>query len=199
MPAAVKWWVRSRGNCRLTSVWEPGTWCLSCIMVMVMKMLLSGISRPVNWGINRVCPNRNNQACILQEEEESQYQMHHKQDDCDTWRWRWWEQGPCPVTYPERYHFPQLAQVTSQLFWTTDALLLLSEEPVFHCPPLIQALKSYSHLQKKWWCRCAISLLWTTTTGDLVALALQLVMDLSNIIPGPGCRARNAELKNEQS
>lgn len=122
-------------------------------MVMVMKMLLCGISRSVNWGINRVCPNRNNQACALLEEKESQYQMHHKQDDCDTWRWPWWEQGPCPVTYPEKYYFPQLPQATSQLWWTTDILLPLSEEPVFHCPPVIQALKSYSHLQKKLWCR----------------------------------------------
>lgn len=53
------------------------------------------ISRSVSWGVNRVCPNRNNQARVLQEEKESQCQMHHKQDDRDTWRWPWWEQGPC--------------------------------------------------------------------------------------------------------
>lgn len=80
-------------SCWLISVWEPGAWYLPCIMAMLIKMLLCGISRPVNWGINRMCPNRNNQACVLQEEKESQYQMHHKQDDCGTWRWPWWEQG----------------------------------------------------------------------------------------------------------
>lgn len=62
-------------------------------MAVLIKVLLCGVSRPVSWGINRVCTNRNNPACVLQEEKESQYQMHHKQDDCDAWRWPWWEQG----------------------------------------------------------------------------------------------------------
>jgi len=49
----------------------------SCNMVMVMKLLLCGISRPGSGWINGVCPNRNNKACVLPEEKESQYQMHH--------------------------------------------------------------------------------------------------------------------------
>lgn len=42
VPAVVKYpvWLRSRVNCWLTSGWESGAWCLPCIVVMVMKMLL---------------------------------------------------------------------------------------------------------------------------------------------------------------
>lgn len=92
----------------LTSMWEPGGMVPSCHMIMVMKLLLCGISRPDSGWINGVCANRDNEACIIVEEKENQYQMHHKQDDCETRRWPWWEQGPCPVTYPERYHSRQL-------------------------------------------------------------------------------------------
>lgn len=70
----------------ITLMWEPGGAVPSGNMVMVMRLLLCGISRSGSGRINRMCPNRNNKACVLPEEKESQYQMHHKQDDCEAWR-----------------------------------------------------------------------------------------------------------------